>query len=136
MSNKSLNAFLRPRLIANQEVVISDRFLDESGNPAAFEIRPVLTDEAQLLMKKNMKTKKNGEQEFDSANYQADMIAAAVVFPDLKNAELQKSYEVLGERDLLLKMLMIGEYTQLRNAVFELSGILDDINEKKDEAKN
>ena len=35
-----------------------------------------------------------------------------------------------------MRMLLIGEYTQLRNAVFELAGIYDDLNAKIEEAKN
>ena len=136
MSSKSLAAFLQPKQVQNKEVVISDRFLDEECQPVPFEIRPILTDEAQSLMKQNLKTKKDGSQDFDNSGYQADMIAAAVVYPDLKNAELQKAYGVLGERELLMRMLLIGEYTQLRNAVFELAGIYDDLNSKIEEAKN
>ena len=136
MTSKSLAAFLQPKQVQNKEVVISDRFLGEDGKPVPFEIRPILTDEAQTLMKQNMKSKKDGSQDFDNSGYQADMIAAAVVFPDLKNAELQKAYGVLGERELLMHMLLIGEYTQRRNAVFELAGIYDDLNAKIEEAKN
>ena len=115
MTSKSLAAFLQPKQVQNKEVVISDRFLDEAGKPVPFEIRPILTDEAQSLMKQNMKTKKDGSQDFDSSGYQADMIAAAVVFPDLKNAELQKAYGVLGERELLMRMLLIGEYAFVKS---------------------
>ena len=136
MTSKSLAAFLQPKQVRNKEVVISDRFLGEDGEPVPFEIRPILTDEAQEMMKRNIKSKKDGSQDFDNSGYQADMIAAAGVFPDLKNAELQKAYGVLGERELLMRMLLIGEYTQLRNAVFELAGIYDDLNAKIEESKN
>ena len=136
MTSKSLAAFLQPKQVRNKEVVISDRFLGEDGEPVPFEIRPILTDEAQEMMKRNIKSKKDGSQDFDNSGYQADMIAAAVVFPDLNNAELQKAYGVLGERELLMRMLLIGEYTQLRNAVFELAGSYDDLNAKIEEAKN
>lgn len=136
MTSKSLAAFLQPKQVQNKQVVISDRFLDEEGQPVPFEIRPILTDEAQELMKQNMKPEKDGTQDFDSAGYQADLIIAAVIYPDLKDAELQKAYGVLGERELLMRMLLIGEYTQLRNKVFALSGIYDDINAKIEEAKN
>ena len=51
MTSKSLAAFLQPKQVQNKEVVISDRFLDEAGKPVPFEIRPILTDEAQSLMK-------------------------------------------------------------------------------------
>ncbi len=58
------------------------------------------------------------------------------VFPDLKNAELQKAYGALGESALLQKMLYVGEYAELAQAVQELSGLDTDINEDIEEAKN
>ena len=58
MTSKSLAAFLQPKQVQNKEVVISDRFLGEDGEPVPFEIGPILTDEAQTLMKQNMKTKR------------------------------------------------------------------------------
>lgn len=136
MSNTSLKAFLQPMQMQNKEVIISERFKDEEGHVVPFIIRPILSDEAQSMMKKNIKTKKNGEQEFDNTNYQADMIASSIISPDLKDSDLQKFYGVFGEREVLLKMLLIGEYTTLRTAVFELSGLFDDINKKIEDAKN
>lgn len=59
----------------------------------------------------------------------------AVVEPDLNNAELQKRYGVLGADKVLSAMLYVGEYGTLMEAVQELSGLDQDINEDMDEAK-
>ncbi len=64
------------------------------------------------------------------------MTASAVVFPDLKNTELQSAYGVLGESALLQKMLYVGEYAELAQKVRELSSLDEDINEDIEEAKN
>ena len=41
--------------------------------------------------------------EFDRFKYVDEITAAAIVFPDLKNVDLQKAYGVLGEVKLLKK---------------------------------
>lgn len=74
--------------------------------------------------------------EFDRFKYVDEITAAAVVFPDLKNADLQKVYGVLGEVKLLKKMLYTNEYNALVEAVQDLSGMDDDFDDLKNDAKN
>ena len=62
--------------------------------------------------------------------------AAAVVEPDLNNAELQKANGVLGAAKTLAAMLYVGEYASLMEAVQELSGLDKDINDEVEEVKN
>lgn len=131
----SLNAFLHPVQVENQKVVISNRFL-EDGKPVPFLIRPISQEENEAMMKLYTKKKKNGEIEFDNVRYTAALVASAVAFPDLKNADLQKAYGVLGEDKLLKKMLYVGEYATLTQAVQKLSGLDVDENDLIDDVKN
>lgn len=132
----SLNAFLHPIQTENKEVIISNRFV-EDGKVVPFIIRPLTQEENKLLIKKfTKKNDKKGTETFDRPEYVSAMTAAAVVFPDLANAELQKAYGVLGESSLLQKMLYVGEYAELAMAVQELSGLDEDINEDIEEVKN
>ncbi len=131
----SLNAFLHPIQVENKEVIISDRFL-EDGKPIPFIIKPVTQEENKFLIKKYTKKDKKGTETFDRAEYVQAMTAGAVVFPDLTNAELQKAYGVLGESALLQKMLYVGEYAALAQAIQEISGLDKNINEDIEEAKN
>lgn len=131
----TLNAFLNPVKVENQEVIISKRF-QESGKPVPFIIRPISQDENKILIKKFSKRDKKGFETFDRAEYVSALTASAVVFPDLNNAELQKAYGVLGASSLLQKMLYVGEYAELAQAVQNLSGLDKDINEDIEEAKN
>ena len=68
--------------------------------------------------------------------YNQALTAAAVVEPDLENADLQKAYGTLGASRTLSKMLYVGEFGTLLEAVQELSGLDKDINEGIEEAKN
>lgn len=132
----SLKAFLNPVLPENEKVVISKRFV-EDGKPVEWEVKPILQDENDKIMKKyTRRDKKTNTEIFDRQGYITELTAAAVVYPDLKNAELQKAYGVLGEAELLKKMLLVGEFAILTQRVQTLSGLDEDINELVEEAKN
>ncbi|QEY33735.1 phage portal protein [Caproiciproducens galactitolivorans] len=133
----SLAAFLHPVKVENKKVVISDRF-QENGKPVEWEIRAVSEKENSALERKYTKTdRKTGVQQLDRVTYAHALAAAGVVFPDLSNAELQKAYGVLGETELLSKMLTVGEFAKLSEEVSKLSGLdTNDINEQIEEAKN
>lgn len=132
----SLSAFLHPEQAENKEVIVSERF-KENGKPVPFVIRPITQDENGELLKKYRKVdKKTGNETFNRVAYNHALTALAVVEPDLNNAELQKAWGVLGPEKLLTKMLYVGEYGNLLEAVQELSGLDQDINEDIDEAKN
>lgn len=131
----TLRAFLNPIQVENKDVIISKRFV-ESDEVVPFTIKPITQEDNKLLIKKHTKKDKKGNETFDKAEYVQSLTASAVVFPDLTNAELQKAYGVLGESALLQKMLYVGEYAELAQAVQELSGLTEDINESIEEAKN
>ena len=132
----SLSAFLNPVQAENKEVIVSERFR-ENGKTVPFVIRPITQQENETLMKKHRSVdKKSGVEQFNRISYNRELTAMAVVEPDLNNAELQKRYGVLGADKVLSAMLYVGEYGTLMEAVQELSGIDQDINEDMDEAKN
>ena len=132
----SLSAFLNPVQAENKEVIVSERFR-ENGKTVAFVIRPITQQENETLMKKHRSVdKKSGVEQFNRISYNRELTAMAVVEPDLNNAELQKRYGVLGADKVLSAMLYVGEYGTLMEAVQELSGLDQDINEDMDEAKN
>ena len=132
----SLSAFLHPEQAENKEVLVSERF-KENGKPVPFVIRPITQDENGELLKKYRKVdKKTGNETFNRVAYNHALAALAVVEPDLNNAELQKAWGVLGPEKLLTKMLYVGEFANLLEAVQELSGLDQDINDDIEEAKN
>lgn len=132
----SLTAFLKPIQVDNKEVVVSNRFQEE-GKVVPFVIRPISEKENGQLMKKyTKKDNKSGKEVLDKTEYAHALVAAAVVSPDLKNAELQRAYGVLGEANLLVTMLNIGEFAALSEEVSNLCGLDQDINEDIEEAKN
>ena len=132
----SLSAFLHPEQTGNKEVVVSERF-KENGEVVPFVIRPLTQEENAALLKAYRKVDKGtGIEIFNRVGYNQAMVAAAVVEPDLNNAELQKAWGVLGPEKVLTAMLYVGEYSRLMEKVQKLSGLDTDINDEIEEAKN
>ncbi len=136
-NNRSLSAFLNPIKVENEMVEISKRFLDEDGNPVKWEVRAIMSEENDALMKKNTRRdKKTSMDIFDRTGYVNDLVVSAVVFPDLKSTELQKAYGTMGEVGLLKKMLTLGEFTTLSTEVQRISGLDEEDDQKLEEVKN
>lgn len=114
-------ATIRP----NQQVAISERFIGEDGAPEKWELRPLTEEEDSKLRAScteiNLESG-NRRVKFDKERYVLLLAAAAVVYPDLKDAELQKSYGVIGEDKLLSKMLYTGEFDRLTKITQALNG--------------
>ena len=122
-----------------EEFVVSNRIKGEGGNPIPWQLRAISEDENEAIRKScTRQTRVKGQmvQETNGQAYMAKLVAACVVFPDLKDVELQNSYGVRGEEDLLRRMLLAGEYATLAEKVQELNGYDRDINDLKDEVKN
>jgi hypothetical protein len=121
--------------------VVSKRFKDKDANPIAWTIRPVGEKEMTQIRQEattiaRARTHKTNGIKIDTDLVSAKMLAHAVVEPNLKDANLQNSYGVQTDHELLKKMLYFGEYAQLSMFVTEISGM--DINESEaiDELKN
>lgn len=73
----------------------------------------------------------------DSKNYIAELIASAIVFPDLLDADLQDSYGVKTPTELLKEMVDDPEeYNKLAEFIQEFNGLDETVNEKVEQAKN
>lgn len=137
----SLKRFLKDasKPIAAYEYVVSDRFTDEKGKPLAWKLRALSAEENEALRDKsyrNMGGKRRADQSqvFDSGMYLRKLTAACVVYPDLKDKELQDSYGVMGEEKLLGTMLLAGEMTRLQAELQRINGF--DMEDAVDTAKN
>ncbi|MFV0497492.1 MAG: phage tail assembly chaperone [Candidatus Fimivivens sp.] len=139
----SFKAFLRSaaKMPENVKAVISKRFIDEStGEPIPWELRAITEDEHAAI--KDACTSKNlfkgrMSSSFNTTRYNRMLAAASVVYPDLKDAELQKDYGVIGADELLGKMLLPGEMIALQQLVTEINGFdLEKISAEMDTVKN
>ena len=135
----ALEAFLRQNKKERETIKFpaSKAFVDEKGNPMEWTIKPLTSKEAENIRKQVNTYKKGGTVEIDNALFNRKVAAACTVFPDLKNAELQDSYGVMGEENLIVEMLdNDGEYQTYVAKCLEVSGYNQNENELVTEAKN
>lgn len=133
-----LSAFLHPVQAAlEKEIVISDRFQDEDGNPVPFKIRAITQEENEMLTRQSTrKTKVNGQIQdyFDNIAYSRALVVKATVEPNFASKEMGEAYGSLDPNLIPGKMLLSGEYAKLMQAIMEISGLDDDF--AAEEAKN
>lgn len=137
----SLKAFLAQNAAQpkNKEVIIGNRFI-EDGKPVPFIIKAISEDtNGKIRNDSTISNTFKGKQttKLDTNKYLGKLVAASVVSPDLKDAELQGSYGVIGEDNLIRTMLLPGEFANLLEAVQALNGFdAEKFDEIKTEAKN
>lgn len=111
--------------------VASENFVDGNGNPIPWQIRPVTAKE-EAAIRKNCTDRKTDRrtgvinETFDDVRYTQALTVQGVVFPNLFDRDLQKTYGASAAVDLLIEMLTSGELQSLALKVIEVSG-LDDI---------
>ncbi len=126
----------------NGKWAVTKSLCDENGNPLEWEFRHISSKENEEIREEcTMDVPIPGKpnmyrQKIRSGRYVQELIAKSVVYPDLFNPELQDSYGVVNERDLLMAMVDDpGEYAELAARVQEFQGFVS-LDEKVDEAKN
>ena len=131
-----LSAFLNPvKTDLEKEVVVSDRF-QEGGKPVPFKIRALTQEENDRITKQaTRQVKINGQtvEKLDNADYARRIILAATVEPDFQSKEMCDAYGVLDPLQVPGKMLLSGEYRKLMDAILDLSGFGESL---EDEVKN
>lgn len=136
MSN--LSAFLNPVSVSEEkEVIVSKRFQDEKGKPVPFKIRSLSQVENEALSKKcsgYRKVKGQQVEYFDNIRYSQELVLAAVVFPDMRDADLCKRYGVADPALTASAMLLPGEFSRLVEEIMGLSGFEEEDAQAK--AKN
>jgi hypothetical protein len=124
----------------SEEFVVSPRFNNNEGTPVPWKLRSMTeaeNEECRKAATKRIKGKNGGYVPETSADeYMVKLVVASVEFPNLKDAELQKSYGVFGAENLLRKMLLPGEYAALVGKVQELNGFDRSTAELVEEVKN
>ena len=132
-----LKAFLMENAVLPEvrEAVISERFL-EDGEPVRFRLR-ALSEGENIRLKKSCRQKSPDRPDgiLDRDKYLLKLAAAAVEYPDLKDASLQQSWGVRGEEELLSKMLTAGEFAALLAEVKAVCGFESDPGELKETLK-
>lgn len=139
----TLKGFLKQnaKIVTEVEYVASKRFTDENGDPIVWRIRVLTNKELEKLRDKFTKkvfepgTRKS-EEHFDVKDFTDELVTRTIAFPTLDDIDLQNSWGVSSEIDLVKAMLNGGEYTDLTRAIQEANGFETGFEDKVKEVKN
>lgn len=125
-----LSAFLNPTYTEQTaEVFVSDRFLDENGNPIPFKIKALNQETLELISKRSKKEQTIDGRKVsivDKVEHLNRCLVEACVYPNFRDKELCEHYGTLDPIELPKKMLFVKEYEKLARAFLDLNGLSDD----------
>lgn len=126
----NFEAFMKPVVSKEKELVISERFKDKSGKVQKVKIKGLSTDEVQKIVKESGRL---GEDDYQLTKR---LVVECLVSPDLRNKALCDYYKVYEPDEVLMKIFSEpNEYTKLAQEVSNLLGIKND-KQLREEAKN
>lgn len=136
-----LSSFFRENAIKTKEIkyVASTRFVNKNKEPMEWILKPVSSQTDEDLRRQATKYKNISGQtqyDFDANKYIGLLAVACTIYPNLNDANLQNSYNVMGADSLLKKMLLPGEYANYLNKVQEICGFTQNINDMVQQVKN
>ena len=132
---------LQDFLLNEYEAVEVTNEVEIKGFPFPFTVKSIKQAQNKTIeasCRKVTFNKKTHEKEVetDQALYSTRLIAACCVEPNFKDAALQAKFGVMGEEELIEKLLAAGQYADLLRAVSEVNGFGTDVNDLIEEAKN
>lgn len=121
------------------EVVASNRFKDENGDPIPWKFRLMTAKEINKIQEGSLKNynisgrpTKLADMEF----LKSKAILDSIIFPNLKDKDLQDAYGAMSDRELLDCLLEGRELERLGSKVLSLQGIVEGVDDLIGEAKN
>ncbi|GED14877.1 phage tail assembly chaperone [Aneurinibacillus migulanus] len=138
--NKLMQAFMKGNAKPVQERKfqnISDRYVDEKGNPIPFVMKAIPQSYVEEIRAKHTRTDREGNEKYDAVRANAEIAVKSTKFPDFTNPELLASYGEQDPIDLAKRILSIpGEYANWISAATEVNGYTKDFEELVEDAKN
>ena len=137
-----LSSFFRENAVKTEEVkyVVSTRFVDKNKKPVEWILKPVSSQTDEDLRRQSTIRTKNAtgqyQTDLDVNKYIGLLAVACTVYPNLNDANLQNSYNVMGADSLLKTMLLPGEYANYLLKVQEICGFDQKIDNMIKQAKN
>ena len=137
-----LSSFFRENAVKTEEVkyVVSTRFVDKNKKPVEWILKPVSSQLDEDLRRQSTIRTKNAtgqyQTDLDVNKYIGLLAVACTVYPNLNDANLQNSYNVMGADSLLKTMLLPGEYANYLLKVQEICGFDKNIDDMVKQAKN
>lgn len=131
---------LKQFLLANpvdgieETVILSERLKDHP-----FKIKPISNEEYQAYTKRATKINTKGKNkgaEFDSRQFNMDVVLNHTVEPNFRDADFVAEAGVMTPEQLVNKLLLSGEVQELSNKISALSGFDNTLEDDIEEVKN
>lgn len=128
--------------VENTTYAATKSLTDEEGNPLLWEVRPISTSQNEEIVEACsydvQVTGKPGlyRTKVNQSKLKAMLICASVVYPNLNDAQLQDSYGVKNNVELIKEMIPnSGEYNRFLEFINDFNGFTS-MQEDVDKAKN
>ena len=133
----TLKGFLNPIKVEERDVIISDRFIGEDGQPLPFRIKPLSAEVINAIEQESVEADSaNKNRSKNKRKYENGLLAASVVSPDLNAVDIQDAYGASSAWELIDEMLLVGEKARLVEAIYKLNGLDKSLDVMVKEAKN
>lgn len=133
----TLKGFLNPIKVEERDVIISDRFIGEDGQPLPFRIKPLSAEVINAIEQESVEADSaNKNRSKNKRKYENGLLAASVVSPDLNAVDIQDAYGASSAWELIDEMLLVGEKARLVEAIYKLNGLDKSLDDMVKEAKN
>ncbi|MVB11346.1 Phage XkdN-like tail assembly chaperone protein, TAC [Caprobacter fermentans] len=131
----NLNSFLNPKRKPNLKFVVSPDYVDKDGKPIEWEMRQLTGKESILLAS-------TFPEGISMTETLARCAAESIVYPDLRNKELQDGisekigHRVLDPYNVLINMVTDPELGRILSEFSAFNSLTFDLEKRVDEAKN
>lgn len=115
------------------EYVASPRFKDENGKPIPWKLKQVPSRQMEGIKDR---TGFYSDTDKMMGRFAIETTVATVVFPNLRDEQLQNNYGVKKPEDLLYEMLNSAEIDMLKAQALFVNGYGEDLDTLAGEAKN
>ena len=133
----TLKGFLNPIKVEERDVIISDRFIGEDGQPLPFRIKPLSAEVINAIEQESIEADSaNKNRSKNKRKYENGLLAASVVSPDLNAVDIQDAYGASSAWELIDEMLLVGEKARLVEAIYKLNGLDKSLDDMVKEATN
>lgn len=130
-----LDFFLKPNTNIEEEVIISKRFVDENNKLIPIKIRAITQAENNSIIKRCTIVEKdrqgNRKETLDKTKYSTELVLACVIEPNFKSPEFVEKMGASDPATALNKLLLPGEYIKLSEAVYDIMGMGDIVEQAK-----
>jgi hypothetical protein len=143
MAKRDMSFFMqgKAKTVEEKEVIVSNRYIDDEGKIIPFVLKPIETERIKEIENECTepvfeKGRKVGER-LNTERFMTKVGIESTVYPNFKDKDLLKSYNVVDPVDLVPKILSIGgEFTLWIKEIAKINGLDDDFEEMVEEAKN